>query len=143
MNVKVVNKNTGNEKSIFWEDLFFNASKWGLLAFKLDHTQQQIPTMIATQSDVNAAGSYWLKTMTNAAAKHGIGKMYGGAVSSMFLHSTTLPSAFTARVGNDYIPEVEVQGRTLKNACTPGASNHIIPFGAARSASISRNSIVP
>jgi hypothetical protein len=143
LNVKVVNKNTGNEKSIFWEDLFFNASKWGLLAFKLDHTQQQIPTMIATQSDVNAAGSYWLKTMTNAAAKHGIGKMYGGAVSSMFLHSTTLPSAFTARVGNDYIPEVEVQGRTLKNACTPGASNHIIPFGAARSASISRNSIVP
>ena len=141
LNVEHVENGEHVVDSIFWDDLFLNSSKWGLLAFKLDHTQQQIPTMVATQSNVNAAGSYWLKTMTNAAAKHGIGKMYGGAVSSMFLHSTSLPSAFTARVGNDYIPEVE--GRTLKHACTPGASKNIVPFGAARSASISRNSIVP
>ena len=75
----------------------------GLAAFKLDHAQAQVPDMRITQRELNTVDT-WLSTMTRAAAKHGISKQFGGAVSSMFLHSVTLPSVHSARVGEDYIP---------------------------------------
>jgi hypothetical protein len=87
----------------FWDKIFKDAADWGLTTFKLDHAQSNIPNLAQAQTDLLAADT-WLTTMTNAAAKHGISKQYGGCVSSMFLHSVTLPSAASARVGPDYIP---------------------------------------
>ena len=79
----------------FWDKIFKDAADWGLTTFKLDHAQSNIPNLPQAQTDLLAADT-WLTTMANAAAKHGISKQYGGCVSSMFLHSVTLPSAASA-----------------------------------------------
>ena len=89
----------------FWEWLFPQAAEWGIMTVKLDHTQTQIPETASLKSDMFAADD-WLTTMAETAAKHGIGKMMGGAPASGFLHSVTLPDAIVARVGNDYIPGI-------------------------------------
>ena len=89
----------------FWDFLFRDAADWGLLAFKLDHAESQVPDMNVTQREL-ATVDTWLSTMANSAAKHGVYKQYGGCVPMMMLHSVTLPSALTARVGDDYIPGV-------------------------------------
>ena len=61
----------------FWDYLFKNAADWGLLTFKLDHTQTQVPDMNVTQNRVGTVDT-WLTTMTDTAAKHGIYKQFGG-----------------------------------------------------------------
>ena len=76
----------------FWDYLFKEQARLGLKLFKLDHTQQQVPDMNATQQSVGAVDT-WLTTMANTAARYGIQKFYGGCVPSMILHSVTLPSA--------------------------------------------------
>ena len=55
-----------------------------------------VPNLPEAQTNLYAADT-WLTTMTNVAAKHGISKQFGGCVSSMFLHSVTLPSVKSAR----------------------------------------------
>lgn len=133
----------------FWDFLFKNAADWGLLTFKLDHTQTQVPDMNVTQNKVGTVDT-WLTTMTNTAAKHGVYKQFGGCVPAMMLHSVTLQSATTARVGDDYIPSRSrpkdvCRGvstiKTVYEAAEPKG------FGsgtgsAAGSASIAQNSLV-
>ena len=62
-----------------------------LLPPELDHAQSNIPNLPEAQTDLLAADT-WISTMTKMAEKHGISKQFGGCVSSMFLHSVTLPS---------------------------------------------------
>ena len=45
--------------------------------------------------------------MAEAAARYGVDKQYGGHGASAFLHSTILPNALTARVSDDYIPDIK------------------------------------
>ena len=148
---------------MFWDSLFKNASDWGLTTFKLDHAQSQVPNMIVTQRDLYTVDT-WLTTMTNAAAKHGISKQFGGCVSSMFLHSVSLPSVHSARVGADYIPSAHRPPNTcttvnggqedqLWEASSRGGSSHDYRQRAYRqsagvgsaegSATLGRNSLVP
>lgn len=77
-----------------------------------------VPNLPEAQTDLYAADT-WLTTMTNVAAKHGISKQFGGCVSSMFLHSVTLPSVKSARVGPDYIPSA---ARAPGTCATPPAN---------------------
>ena len=119
--------------------------------------------MIVTQRDLYTVDT-WLTTMTNAAAKHGISKQFGGCVSSMFLHSVSLPSVHSARVGADYIPSAHRPPNTcttvnggqedqLWEASSRGGSSHDYRQRAYRqsagvgsaegSATLGRNSLVP
>lgn len=86
--------------------------------------------------------------MTNAAAKHGVSKQFGGCVSSMFLHSVTLQSVLSARVGPDYIPGASrVPGTCATPPPTDGAAKEtyhteIHSRSAEGSATLGRNSLV-
>ena len=86
--------------------------------------------------------------MTNAAAKHGISKQFGGCVSSMFLHSVTLQSVLSARVGPDYIPGASrAPGTCATPPPTDGAAQEIFRTeirsrSAEGSATLGRNSLV-
>ena len=106
----------------FWNFLFKNAADWGLLTFKLDHTQTQVPDMNVTQNDV-ATVDTWLTTMTNTAAKHGVYKQFGGCVPAMMLHSVTLPSATTARVGDEKARRGWRRWRSFRAPASPGAGS--------------------
>ena len=124
----------------FWDFLWRDAANWGLLTFKLDHTETQVPDMNITQNGLETVDT-WLTTMTKTAAKYGIAKQYGGCTPMMMLHSVTLPSAVSARVGPDYIPSV----KRPPNACSAPPETHSTespPLGSAEgSASIARNSL--
>ena len=149
----------------FWDRVFKDAADWGLTTFKLDHAQSNIPNLPQAQTDLSAADT-WLTTMTNAAAKHGISKQFGGCVSSMFLHSVTLPSVKSARIGPDYIPSVTRPAGTCAALPSDASLDHDAAHGwpwlggnnqrglqqvdtrarsrsAEGSATIGRNSLVP
>lgn len=106
-----------------------------------------VPNLPEAQTDLYAADT-WLTTMTNTAAKHGISKQFGGCVSSMFLHSVTLPSVKSARVGPDYIPGVSrPPGTCAKPIPGKGADQeaHHVELhsrSAEGSATLGRNSLV-
>lgn len=89
----------------FWDALFGWMASVGLDTYKLDHSQTQQPNMRYLLTTPGSTET-WLRTMAHAAARHGIHKMYGGHISSGFLHSTQLPNALTARISYDYIPEL-------------------------------------
>ena len=109
-----------------------------------------VPNLPEAQTDLYAADT-WLTTMTNVAAKHGISKQFGGCVSSMFLHSVTLPSVKSARVGPDYIPSAS---RAPGTCATPPADEsstgepevnrhaQVHSQSAEGSATLGRNSLV-
>lgn len=103
----------------FWDWLFGSMAANGLFVYKLDHSQEQMPDMNYTLQNVGVTET-WLRSMAEAAQKHGVNKQYGGHISSGFLHSLRLHNAHVARVSNDYIPGL----RRLANACTVGADPH-------------------
>ena len=133
-----------------------------VLAFALTHQNQTIyaakhlfyvvpavPNLPEAQTNLYAADT-WLTTMTNVAAKHGISKQFGGCVSSMFLHSVTLPSVKSARVGPDYIPGASRPPgtcATLPDVDTTAMQGAIRAEMSSRSAegsaTLGRNSLVP
>jgi hypothetical protein len=134
----------------FWDRIFRDAADWGLAVFKLDHAQSNIPNLPEAQTDLYATAT-WLSTMTEAAAKHGISKQFGGTVSSMFLHSVTLASVCSARVGPDYIPSAHRAPGTCAKATDDAAWSDLSRTEHARStvgsaegsATLGRNSLVP
>lgn len=125
------------------------ASTHSASAYCFSTATSTVPNLPEAQTNLYAADT-WLTTMTSVAAKHGISKQFGGCVSSMFLHSVTLPSVKSARVGPDYIPGTSRPAGTC--AMVPHGddadlkiANHadVHSRSAEGSATLGRNSLVP
>ena len=85
----------------FWNDLFYNASKWGLSTYEQDWLNHQTMDFTPLITDPNL-GRNWLLQMGNAAAKYNITIQYCMSLSRHILQSVEIPFVTQARVTNDY-----------------------------------------
>ena len=100
-----------NSKSLpddqtFWDDLFKNASKWGLTTYEQDWLSSQTTEFLPLLNDVNL-GRRWLIQMGNGAAKYNVTIQYCMALSRHILQSLEIPQVTYARASTDYDNSLE------------------------------------
>lgn len=85
----------------FWDDLFSNSSKWGLVTYEQDWMDAQTLEFVPLMTNISL-GKKWLKDMGNAALKHNITIQYCMSLSRHILSSLENNAVTQARVTNDY-----------------------------------------
>lgn len=90
----------------FWNDLIYNATKWGLSTYEQDWLIRQTLEFTPLLTDVNL-GRTWLLQMGNAAAKFNVTIQYCSALCSHMLQSLEVPTATQVRVSNDYAQTIQ------------------------------------
>lgn len=85
----------------FWNDLFQNASSWGLHTYEQDWLIKQTEKFGPLLEDVNL-GRLWLLQMGHAAKVQNITIQYCMALSRHILQSLEIPQVTSARVSTDY-----------------------------------------
>lgn len=85
----------------FWNDLFYNSSRWGLLTYEQDWLNHQTLdfTPLLTDTDL---GKRWLHQMGSSAQKFNMTVQYCMSLSRHVLQSVEIQSVTQVRVTNDY-----------------------------------------
>ena len=89
--------------SAFWDDLFRNASAWGLAVYEQDWLFNEVEGLAALTEDVYL-GRKWLLDMGRGAAAHGIHIQYCLSYARHLLQSVEVPAVVQARSSRDYEP---------------------------------------
>ena len=89
-------------EQVFWDDLFFNASKWGLHTYEQDWMISQTRNFKPLISNVTL-GRDWLIQMGRGAAKYNVSILYCMSLSRHILQSLEVPQVVIARASTDYI----------------------------------------
>lgn len=87
----------------FWEDLFNNASKWGMFMYEQDWLNGELDRVDKLKTDL-FLGEQWLTQMHAAAAKQYNSIQYCMANPRHVMQALTLPWVTQARVSEDYHP---------------------------------------
>ena len=87
----------------FWDDLFFNASAWGLRVYQQDWLYNEFETVTALTRQVDLARQ-WLLQMGQGAADAGVSIMYCMPSPRHVLQSIEIPNVRQVRASDDYIP---------------------------------------
>ncbi|XP_071096504.1 uncharacterized protein [Haliotis cracherodii] len=87
----------------FWDYLFSNARKWGLILYEQDWLNDEFNGMNALLTNISV-GRDWLMLMGRSARKNGITIMYCMSYSREALQSLEIPAVTMARSSNDYSP---------------------------------------
>lgn len=90
----------------FWDDLFLNASKWGLETYEQDWLITQTMQFTPTLTDVDL-GRRWLLQMGIGASKQNITIQYCMALSRHILQSLEITQVTYARASTDYDNSLE------------------------------------
>lgn len=89
------------QDEIFWDDLFYNATKFGLLTYEQDFLNFQTLNFPPVYTDVNF-GRKWLLQMGQAAANFNLTIQYCMSLSRNVLQSLEIPTVTQVRVSSDY-----------------------------------------
>lgn len=89
-------------EQVFWDDLFLNASKWGLHTYEQDWMISQTGNFEPLTSNVTL-GRDWLIQMGRGAAKFNVSILYCMSLSRHILQSLEVPQVNIARASTDYI----------------------------------------
>lgn len=79
------------------------AVAWGMVMYEQDWLSYTFTELNTTQSNFTAAAT-WLNALGSAAADLNVTVQFCMALTSMVLHSTTLPAVTNARASGDYHP---------------------------------------
>lgn len=86
---------------LFWDDLMYNATQWGLLTYEQDWLTNQIMNVKQVLRDINL-GRNWLLQMGEGALKNNITIQYCMSQSRHVLQSLEIPAVTQVRVSGDY-----------------------------------------
>ena len=86
----------------FWDDLFQNAKKWGLISYQQDHLNDQWLKMGDSLLQSATVADQWLFQMNRAAARHDINILYCMPMVKHVMASTALDQVRYLRVSPDY-----------------------------------------
>ncbi|PVD22557.1 hypothetical protein C0Q70_18373 [Pomacea canaliculata] len=87
----------------FWNDLFANATRWGLYTYEQDWLNVEFAGVEALLTDIDL-GSRWLNQMGTAALDYRLTIQYCMANSRHVMQSLHNPAVTQVRVSNDYHP---------------------------------------
>lgn len=90
----------------FWDDLFKNASLWGLHTYEQDWLYTEDDGLKAL-TETPGLGRQWLMQMGKGAERHDINIQYCMNYPRFLLQSVEIPAVRQARASNDYIPSNE------------------------------------
>lgn len=87
----------------FWDDLFKNATEWGLTVYLQDWIQYQVAFMPQMKADLTLERN-WLIQMGNGAEKNNINILYCAAMPRQMLQSVEIANVVSIRASGDYQP---------------------------------------
>ena len=86
----------------FWDDLFRNAKKWGLISYQQDHLNEQWEKMGNVMLNDASLADTWMKQMNSGAEKHGVNILFCMPMVKEVIATVGLEAVKYLRVSPDY-----------------------------------------
>ena len=86
----------------FWDDLFRNAKKWGLISYQQDHLNEQWEKMGNVMLDDASLADNWMKQMNSGAEKHGVNILFCMPMVKEVIATVGMEAVKYLRVSPDY-----------------------------------------